>query len=412
MKFYAACVRFSRFRPYCRVKGGEGMEDILDQNREAERIFRQYGKLLTAVAAAQLPGRPEDAEECVQDAVWAFVEGREKWDPERGSEKTWLCLLLRSRARDRRRALASRAEEPLEDHAGLTAGDEAEGAAEQEDSLLIQGEPLSMENRENLFLIEGAYQRDGVLTVPLDVLSRSETPGQVWDRQKFRVTVYDSDGEELTGVTRTSEGELVEISNGGRIESLHPLGDMRTWLSQTYCPQGYASADSVVSLVKLPQGEMGPYTFEVEAYSTSGGWGEVLWSGTLTLDTPLAVDATRASREIGMGTVSALVGEDGRGVAFHAVLAPQYAEAGDRLCQLVVPEVWFIDESGNRHQSYMRRYTWPEDYMPELRMAAEQAGEIVAIEVDCVEYSTIHGDGREQSYPVYDDLNWVIELPR
>ena len=54
------------------------MEDILDQNREAERIFRQYGKLLTAVAAAQLPGRPEDAEECVQDAVWAFVEGREK----------------------------------------------------------------------------------------------------------------------------------------------------------------------------------------------------------------------------------------------------------------------------------------------------------------------------------------------
>ena len=55
-------VRFLRFRPYCRVKGGEGMEDILDQNREAERIFRQYGKLLTAVAAAQLPGRPEDAE--------------------------------------------------------------------------------------------------------------------------------------------------------------------------------------------------------------------------------------------------------------------------------------------------------------------------------------------------------------
>ena len=258
----------------------------------------------------------------------------------------------------------------------------------------------------------GTLGRTDICGLPLDVLSRSETPGQVWDRQKFRVTVYGSDGKELTGVMRTSEGELVEISNGGRIESLHPLGDMRTWLSQTYCPQGYASADSVVSLTKLPQGEMGPYTFEVEAYSTSGGWGEVLWSGTLTLDTPLAVDATQASREIGMGTVSALVGEDGRGVAFHAVLAPQYAEAGDRLCQLVVPEVWFIDESGNRHQSYLRRYTRPEDYMPELRMAAEPAGEIVAIEVDCVEYSIIHGDGREQSYPVYDDLNWVIELPR
>ena len=155
MKFYAACVRFSRFRPYCRVKGGEGMEDILDQNREAERIFRQYGKLLTAVAAAQLPGRPEDAEECVQDAVWAFVEGREKWDPERGSEKTWLCLLLRSRARDRRRALASRAEEPLEDHVHLTAGDEAEGAAVRDGLRRALGE-LSREER-RLFTLRFVY---------------------------------------------------------------------------------------------------------------------------------------------------------------------------------------------------------------------------------------------------------------
>ena len=155
MKFYAACVRFSRFRPYCRVKGGEGMEDILDQNREAERIFRQYGKLLAAVAAAQLPGRPEDAEECVQDAVWAFVEGREKWDPERGSEKTWLCLLLRSRARDRRRALASRAEEPLEDHVHLTAGDEAEGAAVRDGLRRALGE-LSREER-RLFTLRFVY---------------------------------------------------------------------------------------------------------------------------------------------------------------------------------------------------------------------------------------------------------------
>ena len=51
------------------------MEEVLDHNQEAEQIFRQYGRLLELVAAAQLPGRPEDAEECVQDAVWAFVEG-------------------------------------------------------------------------------------------------------------------------------------------------------------------------------------------------------------------------------------------------------------------------------------------------------------------------------------------------
>lgn len=42
------------------------MEEVLDHNQEAEQIFRQYGRLLELVAAAQLPGRPEDAEECVR----------------------------------------------------------------------------------------------------------------------------------------------------------------------------------------------------------------------------------------------------------------------------------------------------------------------------------------------------------
>ena len=78
------------------------MEEVLDHNQEAEQIFRQYGRLLELVAAAQLPGRPEDAEECVQDAVWAFVEGRAPWDPAQGSKQTWLCVLVRSRAKDRR----------------------------------------------------------------------------------------------------------------------------------------------------------------------------------------------------------------------------------------------------------------------------------------------------------------------
>ena len=37
------------------------MEEVLDHNQEAEQIFRQYGRLLELVAAAQLPGRPEES---------------------------------------------------------------------------------------------------------------------------------------------------------------------------------------------------------------------------------------------------------------------------------------------------------------------------------------------------------------
>ena len=131
------------------------MEEVLDHNQEAEQIFRQYGRLLELVAAAQLPGRPEDAEECVQDAVWAFVEGRAPWDPAQGSKQTWLCVLVRSRAKDRRRALAARMEEPLEEHSGLAAADHAERAAVR-DGLRRVLEGLSWEER-RLFTLRFVY---------------------------------------------------------------------------------------------------------------------------------------------------------------------------------------------------------------------------------------------------------------
>ena len=131
------------------------MEEVLDHNQEAEQIFRQYGRLLELVAAAQLPGRPEDAEECVQDAVWAFVEGRAPWDPAQGSKQTWLCVLVRSRAKDRRRALAARMEEPLEEHSGLAAADHAERAAVR-DGLRRVLEGLSREER-RLFTLRFVY---------------------------------------------------------------------------------------------------------------------------------------------------------------------------------------------------------------------------------------------------------------
>lgn len=59
----------------------------------------------------------------------------------------------------------------------------------------------------------------------------------------------------------------------------------------------------------------------------------------------------------------------------------------------------------------MRRYAASEEYLPELRLAGEPEGRIVAIEVTGVEYNIFHGDGEGQSHPVYDSLSWVIELP-
>lgn len=76
-------------------------------------------------------------------------------DPAQGSKQTWLCVLVRSRAKDRRRALAARMEEPLEEHSGLAAADHAERAAVR-DGLRRVLEGLSREER-RLFTLRFVY---------------------------------------------------------------------------------------------------------------------------------------------------------------------------------------------------------------------------------------------------------------
>ena len=129
----------------------------MEQNQEAQRVLTQYGRLLGTVANALLPGHPEEAEECVQDAVWAYVDQPQKWDSAKGSEKTYLCVLVRSRAMDRRRRLAARREEPLEDHAGvLRAEDHAEQAALRDGLRRALAELNPAERR--LFTLRFLYQ--------------------------------------------------------------------------------------------------------------------------------------------------------------------------------------------------------------------------------------------------------------
>ena len=133
------------------------MDTTLDRDGTVQRIWDSYGKLLHTVAASLLPGHPEDAEECVQDAVWAYVNAPEKWDPAKSSEKTYLCVLVRSRALDRRRRLAARREDSLEDHAGtLRAEDHTEEAALRDGLRRALAELSPAERR--LFTLRFLYQ--------------------------------------------------------------------------------------------------------------------------------------------------------------------------------------------------------------------------------------------------------------
>lgn len=135
------------------------MDTVWDGDREAEarRIDRTYRRLLETVARSVLGAFPEDCEECVQDAIWTYISAPEKWDPGRGSEQTYLCVLTRSKARDRRRQLLARREEPLEDCTErLTAEDQMEQAAVR-DGLHRALKGLTAEER-RLFTLRFLYQ--------------------------------------------------------------------------------------------------------------------------------------------------------------------------------------------------------------------------------------------------------------
>ena len=80
-------------------------------------VIEKYSRLLWSIADAVLKnvGNVQDVEECVADVFISLWEHPEKFDPGRGSLKSYLCILARSRAVDRYRQLVRRETVPLED---------------------------------------------------------------------------------------------------------------------------------------------------------------------------------------------------------------------------------------------------------------------------------------------------------
>lgn len=79
-------------------------------------IVVKYSKLLWPIAAAVLKnvGNEQDVEECVADVFIDLWENPDKYEAQRGTLKSWLCMVARCKAIDRYRALSKRNTVPLE----------------------------------------------------------------------------------------------------------------------------------------------------------------------------------------------------------------------------------------------------------------------------------------------------------
>ena len=145
----------------------------------------RYGRLLwKVVGAVLLPWAESDAEECVADVFIELWQHPERFDPGRGTLKTWLTLQARSRALDRSRQLARRAEAALEEQlpARALGLEESLLAAEQRAALFFALQTLSDADRDILLRRYAYGQKPRQIAQALDL-----TVKQVENRLYFLV---------------------------------------------------------------------------------------------------------------------------------------------------------------------------------------------------------------------------------
>lgn len=87
------------------------------EERAYEELIEEYGRLLWTVVSGILVGQGsrEDAEEVVSDVFAELWKHPERFDPARGTIRSYLCIRARSMALDRLRALCRVALIPLDE---------------------------------------------------------------------------------------------------------------------------------------------------------------------------------------------------------------------------------------------------------------------------------------------------------
>lgn len=131
------------------------------RDEDFERLYEEHAQALYGFLAYRT-GNPVLAEDLLADTFEKVLRARRRFDPRRGSEKTWLYSIALNTLRDqlRRRAAADRATEQLATGAAVEA-DDAEESLGLRDELTQALSKLSEEEREVVALRYGAD-----LTVP------------------------------------------------------------------------------------------------------------------------------------------------------------------------------------------------------------------------------------------------------
>lgn len=135
---------------------------VLDKDERAiNYAINKYSRLLWKVAQAALAGFAcdEDIEECVADVFIQFWQSPEKYDERRGTLKSYLCILARSKAIDRYRTLCRHSAESIDAAEYLCGEDMLEGLISHENARALNDAVLSLGEPEREIILRRYYHR-------------------------------------------------------------------------------------------------------------------------------------------------------------------------------------------------------------------------------------------------------------
>ena len=147
-------------------------------------IFKQYAKLLWKISHAVLHtvATEQDIEECVADVFVFLWMNPEKFDPQRGSLKSYLALLARSRALNRYRQLSRHSQISLEELPLADLQDPLDGVHAQENKQTLFQALATLQEPDREILIRRYYYNQ----MPKEIALALDLPVKQIDNRLYR----------------------------------------------------------------------------------------------------------------------------------------------------------------------------------------------------------------------------------
>ena len=286
------------------------------------------------------------------------------------------------------------------------------GAAETGADLRIQEGELEFELSGRTYLISGAYAREGILFVPLEVVSRSEERLNGSNYQNLYIKMEVSqDGQALAG-----SNPFLSLSDNGSYStgqytaltrkrvSFSPLREEQ-YLGWRYLPEGYQTYAQAVFTYEAANPD-GSYTLRVEDYLTNQ-----VREVELTLAPPEEIAAICEQRTVDEVQVTALVSADGRRLSLYGTMV-NTEEWWKSLVELQAEHIYgvqFMEADGTCHQGIPRRPGGLDGAgYPQEILLTQETGPITAVRIQRIYYA--YDDMDEGLVSQWVDLDWIIPL--